>query len=789
MQAQDYFQSYEDYFWEWETTNDGTYLTIPKANTISHSEGMIEILDYLSEESIPPFGSLLLAIIATNAKSDDSFHSLLYHVNRKLEKDKDDLPNPNSTIEFLLKIQKLREYRSGNKRMLLFKTIFSGCHNRVSSFKAKIIIEEYKNKRISMQKKAFNEANFVNDFKVFQLLNRKFPTSESIVRAMNGLPIEEIEEQISENVLEQEYVSDTTKDFVSQLIENDKTFHVGSLIKQLWSGLNIPLHHSMPSSQPLGGISDLTNKGDFDKLLLSEFAQDDDVFMLRIANNEALYIQREVPPEADKLERIIVIDSSLKNWGNAKILNFATALAIAKHPKTDIDCKLFVVGSTFSEVIYSSVDEVIDGLNILNPTLDCSMGFQEFAVSNKLDLNSNELFFITSENSLKSEIMMKTISNYSDALNYIITTNSDGTIQVFKIKNKTKKYIQKMVLPLEDLWIKNKSNNKSKLKNTIVEEPIISNYPILFSIPQNPIAIFYLQDKYYFLATNKSLQESYLDKNNKNYNYSSTYNHSDCYKGSKTLFENISIKSGGNYALGRNSDGEFELVYYYENESKFCYLNINTKVFATINFSINNLKKNNCRIFYIDDKYIFKNLENNELWNIIFENNEFSINRILEKSFEKKIQEYNNIINKYYYYGNNILKSFNKICITEDQTLQFNIHQLDFNRQNFVFLFPNRNSVPKIHAIRDKNKFVFPEGSEVLIDKKGMVTLISSDTSIPTFYIPTSLSFAICLASNTEFAGNNYFYDEDKYLNKISIDEFKKNYINPFIKQIINHGV
>lgn len=786
MQAQNYFQSFEDYFWEWEITNDGTYLAIPKANTISHSEGMIEILDYLSEESIPPFGSLLLAIIATNAKSVHSFDSLLYHVNKNFDADKNHVFNPNSTIEFLLKIQKLEEYKSGNKRMLLFKTIFSGCHNRISSEKAKIILEEYKRNGISMQKAAFFRANFVNDFKVFELLNKKFPTSESIVRAMNGLPIEDIEEQISENVLEQKYVSDAPKDFISQLIDNDKTFHVGSLIKQLWSGLNIPLHHSMPSSQPLGGVSDLTNKGDFDKLLLSEFAQEDDVFMLRIANNEALYIQREVPPEADKLERIIVVDSSLKNWGNAKVLNFATALAIAKHPKTDIDCKLFVIGSTFSEVMYSSVDEVVDGLNILNPSLDCSLGFQEFVVSNKFDLNSNELFFITSEDSLKSEIMMKTMSDFSDFLNYMITTNPDGTIQVYKIKNKTKKYIQKMVLPLDDLWIKN-NNNKSKPKKTSKETPIINNYPILFSLPQNPIAVFYLQDKYYFLSSNKSLQESYLDRNN-NYPLSS-YNHYDCYKGCITLFENISIKSGGNYALGINSEGEFELVYFYEDESKLCYLNINTKAFATINFTVNNLKKNNCRIFFIDEKYILKNVENNEFWNIIFENEELNINRTFDDNFEKKIQEYTSIINKYYYPGNNILKSFNKIFITDDHTLQFNIHHLDFNRQNFVFLFANRNSVPKINAIRDKNKFVFPDGSEVLIDKKGMVTLKSSDTSIPEFYIPTSLSFAICLATNTEFAGNNYFYDEDKSLAKISIDEFKKKYINPFIKQIIDHGV
>lgn len=787
MQAQEYFQSYEDYFWEWEATMHGTYLTIPKSNTISHVDGMLEILDYLSDESIPPFGSLLLAIIATNAKSEDSLDGLLYYVNRSVNTDTNHVPNPNATIEFLLKIQKLREYRSGNKRMLLFKTIFSDCHNRISSATAKSILEQYRKKGISIQKAAFFRANFVNDFKVLELLNTKFPTSESIVRAMNGLPIEELKEEIIEKVVEQEYVSDGPKDLITQLISDDKTFHVGSLIKQLWSGLNIPLHHTMPSRQPLGGVSDLSNKGDFDKLLLSEFAQDDDVFMLRIANNEALYIQREVPPEADKLERIILIDSSLKNWGNAKVLNFATALAIAKHPKTDIYCKLFVLGSTFSEVQYSSVDEVVDGLNILNATLDCSLGFQEFIAANKLDLVSNELFFITSQDSLKLEPMMKTISDYSDFLNYIITTNPDGTIQIDKIKNRAKKYVQKFVLPLEELWLKNRTKSKSSAAPK--EMPLESTYPILFSLPQNPIAVFYLQDKYYFLASNKSLQESYVDKSNIKYNYSSGYIHHECYKGSTTLFENISIKSGGVYALGTNGDGEFELVYYFQNEAKLCYLNINTKAFSSSYFSVNNLKKNNCKLYYISGKFILKNAENKEFWNVAIDNGELSIDRISEDDFEDKIKEYTNVISSYYYPGNNILKSFNKICINRDDTIQFNIHQLDFTRKDYVWLFANRNSIPKIQAVRNKNKFVFPDGSEVHVDKKGMVTLISSDASIPEFYIPTSLSFFICLASKTEFAGNNYFYKEDNALNIISIDEFKNKYFNPFIKQIINHGV
>jgi hypothetical protein len=794
MQAQDYFQSFEDYFWEWESNSDGLYLVVPNAKTIAHSNLVYEILEYLSEESIPPFGSLLLAFIATNSEVGDSFDSILYYVRKKeVLIDGKSIPDISSAIEFLEKLKQLYGYKQGKKRLLLLKTIFSNCHKRISSEKADIILNDYKNSGVSIKKTKFNQASFTNDFKVFELLNKKFPTTSSILDALAGLPTKAIEDHLDEEIVDQNIISDKPKDLIEQLTEDDKTFHVGSLIKRIWSGLNIPLHHNMPSSQPLGGISDLTNKGDFDKLLLSEFAQEDDVFMSRLANNEALYIQREVPPEADQFERIILIDATLKNWGNAKVLNFATALAIAKHPKTDIDCKLFVLGTTFAEVLFSSVDEVAEGLNILNPTLDCSLGLQDFISANKKDSGSQELFFVTSEDSLRMEPIIKTISDYSDILKYIITTNPDGTIQIYKIQNKGRKYIQKIVLPLDELWIKKQSEKKKLVSNSKEKKEVVSyNYPILFSLPENPIATFYLNDKYYFINDNKSLQETYLDWNkNQNYhgNYGGNYINPACFRGCVILFENISIKSGGVYALGKNSVDEFEMIYYYEDVSRLCYLNINTKAFAAVDFGSKD-KQKNCLLYYIDNNYILKNTKTNEFWKISYEYEVLNYQRYLDDKLGSEIQEYVSKLGKLYNLPrSNILKSFNKIGINEDASLQFNIHQLDLSRKDHVYLLTNSNSVSKIKAVRYKNKFVFPEGSEVIVDKKGIVTLISSDKSIPEFYIPTKLGFHIGMASNTEFTGNEYFYDEEKALAKVSLDEFKKKYINPFIKQIMNHGI
>jgi hypothetical protein len=38
------------------------------------------------------------------------------------------------------------------------------------------------------------------------------------------------------------------------------------------------MRHLSPGEQPIGGVSDITNKGDLHRMLLSEYANEDEVF-------------------------------------------------------------------------------------------------------------------------------------------------------------------------------------------------------------------------------------------------------------------------------------------------------------------------------------------------------------------------------------------------------------------------------------------------------------------------------------------------------------------------------
>jgi hypothetical protein len=178
MEFQKYFQSYEDYFWEWDNqifSADSVFesIAIPNGQTIGYEKFVFEILEYLSEDSIPPFGTLLLALIATNPESENAIemiHNLVKSKNIVTAFPQSQSFRIGAGIDFLKLLSHLpNEYKAGEKRMNLFQTIFHECHNRISAEKAKKILEEYKNHRHHLVrasvKDEFNEANFRKDFR------------------------------------------------------------------------------------------------------------------------------------------------------------------------------------------------------------------------------------------------------------------------------------------------------------------------------------------------------------------------------------------------------------------------------------------------------------------------------------------------------------------------------------------------------------------------------------------------------------------------------------------------
>lgn len=846
-----YFKPYKNYFWEWQAANSEApsytnYVSaIPNGQTIAYFDSILNDLEDLVIQGIPPFGSFLLVLIASsNTIQDATFSKFKTDLITEHGQSNKTITNAIIILDYIWDLPE--HYKTGENKTQLFQNLFKNCHNRLSKNKSRLLLDNtrkgHSHYMIHQTREAVTYKTVEEDFRIIALLVRRFKSPQDIINTINNVPVNNelletitIEKRLSPEV-------ETNKNLVDQLIEHKDTYQIGSLIKRIWSGLNIPMHNSLPSNQPLGGVSDITNKGDFSRLLISEFAHDDDTFMSRIANNEALYIERETPPEHNTKERIFLIDASLKNWGIPKLLSFATAIAIATHPKSDFSYRVYSIGDHYKEAFIGSTLQVIESQHFLSGTLHCANGLQSF-LDEHTEINAQEVFLLTEEDSLNNSSLQNVIYTNYNTINYIITTKTDGAINFYKHQNKNRKHFQHIVLPYQEIWESQKP--KPKLQQPIRSNDLQLDHILLEPIDKsNAVVIPYKNEVYiiqnsnlYNLTSkgiNKGLQLVY-ERFPYNYNYRYTIktnekkerllvSFSNRMRQTQTL--NLSTKElkakriynkafDNNPAILYTSENNIILTnktdfWSIANDSKLYKLNGGASYHESLlkhqeaisNFrrqlrvdKINyNILKNvsGITIEYQDSEYFFIELSGFILddSNLLAKNKSSYYYRTFENSipFKAKTTLYLKRIS-----GNplsliKLLKVKLNISLQDAQKLVANAPSIlvsDYSIENAETLKQEIETLEAICYIKT-DYFETTDGSTIHV-KNGQFIFKSSLATIPMFYITAVLNFKIAMATHSEFAGNSYFLPVNNKLTTISLDSFKTKYINPFISHIITH--
>lgn len=793
MDVREYFQSYRDYFWEWQTDNDiqddlhplasHNIIYFPAvASVVGYRVYIIEILKELQLQGWPPFGALLLVLYATQ----DGYKQLRTLVDDlKKHISREEVETSYNEAVFLLKKLEIldRKYKTGRNRVFLIQALFAGNKMSLTFSKSKELCDNYVSRPDIIERSAngleLTNKIFRKDINALAVANQKFPTVESLEKALQG--IIEISE-LDDEVVEEETTVETDKDFVQQLIEEPKTFQVGSLIKRIWSGLRIPMRHLSPGEQPIGGVSDMTNKGDFSRMLLSEFANEDEVFMNRVANNEALYIQREIPPEENIFERIILIDTSLKNWGTPKVLAFASAIAVIKHPKAHSECKVFALGQNTIRISLDKVDEVIENLNHVSPVLEVSQALQKFFNEEHTEKNL-EVFFITHQENLNNQKLQKVIHENRDRLKFLVTTSSDGELNFYKHHKGTRKHVQKMMLPLKELWANPPKQKTKTVYGNQMKTDVPKNYPLLFPTPKDRICTFLYEGDFYILSNKKQLLKTYLSDNYYNKNI---YQNISTQKGCEVIAENISVKPRGQFALAKNKMGNYILAQFQPDKKILSKLNLYTKEYSELNLTGQNIPLHFNLIYFNKNFYLY-NVDAPKIFVIVLEGHlsieEVENDKEILKNGIKSETELNKLKNR----GAKILNNFTKIGINDVDELIISNFTLEMLNENVYSLVKSPQHIEML-AIQDKNKFTFDDGSEIITDSRGMLTFISSNKNIPTFYIPSTHFGYLAIATDKEFGGSEYYLPKESKLKIREMDEMYNDYMEVFIKHILQYG-
>lgn len=747
MTATDYFQSYQDYFWKWEDEDGETVVAIPHDLTIAYAKLIEEVIEKIHIQGLPPFGSLLLITIATNPGGTHSLDVVYKIVSHALQTTDD--VTLSKAIAFLKLVAEVPEqYKKGDLRVMLIQALFEQCHSILSISDSKKIVEEYRKTgaapAATYKRMEFRKEIFDTEFRTISILGNKYHSVDDIIERIARIP------DPSQYTIEFEDSTLTEApapvDLIDELIHDPKTFPVGSLIPRLWGGLNIPVHNTLPSQQPLGGISDLTNKGDYDKLLVSEFANDDLVFLSRLANNEALYIHREVPPSDERLERIILIDVSIKNWGNPKVIAFALMLAIAKHPKTDIACAVYVLGSErYYPVSIDTIHGIIEALQITEGSLHAAQSLDLFLSEHDKDKNK-EILLITEVSTQKHPAVLKVMNEHVQRIRYLFLTDANGHVDVFKRQQNSRRHIQHLLLNLEELWKKRPTGIRQEkaLKESVIHYPLlirdVSEPKKLLQAPTGEI-IKISKDGMVWLLTDPESKEA---------------------KGWELIYRHLPFKTEIS-EIGMNAAGDFILLLFHINLSEIVLINLTTGYNHKITFP---QWSSSLQPEFTFDAGLFWFASTKNYWSIspegiIKEHAVFSTTRNKISSVQLGVN-----ISRHLQIGGGVLKKVKNVYINTGGNLVVNSHLLSLSgsgaHQTLKFHHSGNKTVHKSAKLVEENRFQFENGSTVEVDRVGMLLLRHPDETIPCIYIPTSLGTILGVATHEEFAGYEYYYNTQR---------------------------
>lgn len=567
-------------------------------------------------------------------------------------------------------------------------------------------------------------------------------------------------------------------DLLEQLAQDQQTAGLAKLTQRLISALKIPMHTGARNDQSFGGVSDLTNRGNFDQLLLSELAHDDLSLMIRLANNEALYLRREELPTKHNRQRFILIDTSIKMWGTPRIYAIATALAAISNSKT-INHTFALQGSHYGELSLSSATGIKTALNQLSPALDSADALTAFTKVYPLN-RQQEYFLITDEQLFYTPSFQYAFAHLRNANGFLATVSRTGQLQLFQYTGAGRRLLHSILLDLPEL-----------LRATVVytkkpTSPNSTGLPAFFSVTPAPLYFpshkispdrQHLFEAFGVVAITEERRVLYWP---------------DRYNGAREVTPCI-IK--GNYYFGHDGVSIIYILACSQEDNQLVLYKIDTATLITKEIECSHPFK-----IYHAFPIIFKNnlflIDNGET---LFSLDPSTANNhpVLEvcapfpASGYRKLQLDTHKLKSHINNGYSTLNNVRKVYLRH-QTLKIGNRDLSIINGEMFFSESELTGDGKFISARGPeiinlpnvnyklSKFEFPNGSKVFIDSRGMVHLRPADkkeheiTIVMVLGKPTA-----CWASDGSVCGSAYFTGNNP--NIMPVREFYNRYIQSFI--------
>lgn len=390
-----------DYLWRW--AGDGSAVEWEDGSTVCLWMELHALLHYLAPQGLPPLGSILMVLMACRQSAAGAHASAREFATRATGGDEASA----SSMSLLRRLSAVLEtvsqlpedLRSGlPAKAHLLTNLFEGIANRISAEESAKILDQadtWSLPQLLPHPPALNGlARLLRDLKAIAGVHQRQDLRSLEARLRTGLEFVEI--RPAELPEPPRSPGGSALPLLRQL-ENHHDSGLSALAaaaRRMVAMFSLPRPAGFPQELPVGGISDITNRGPLDRLLPSELAADDDVLMARLANGEALYYRRDSPPDEPATERVILMDSGIQTWGLPRVFLLAAALGLQEGAKGESVSVHRRNGPVFQPLSLGKITDVRACLEFLSPDPAAAAALSDFPLDTTSG-SSMEVFFLT----------------------------------------------------------------------------------------------------------------------------------------------------------------------------------------------------------------------------------------------------------------------------------------------------------------------------------------------------------------------------------------------------------
>lgn len=437
--AKKYFSPAEPTFWHWD--DDAEAVLNADGQVIAFRMELAETLERIGGDGLPPMGALLLALLATKKSWRHDLRTRMFHgVIQEHEGHGRYLPNG-----LLVAVEnKLADFHgvvvAFSDRELVstaLEIVFEGCITEVPADGAGEAIETLR-AGPSPDMLAGERSRDAFDRMLLDLrtldagLGR---ATHDAIRRRRRTGIDQEVEPLEAPELPLP-AHESALALIDELERHDQHAPLGKLARQLLPAVRPPRGLGHPRDLPLGGLNDITNRGQLDRLLISELAQDDLTLAVRIANNEALYLRREESHVRPLRQRHVLVDVGLHQWGVPRLISAAAALALCAAGDNRVELSCWCATHDDAQPISPFTSEGFEDLLArLEVNLSPAAAVDRLA-DDVADQAAAELVVVLSRSTVRDADLHRALRRFAPNPVYLVAIDRSGRVEVLACTDK-----------------------------------------------------------------------------------------------------------------------------------------------------------------------------------------------------------------------------------------------------------------------------------------------------------------------------------------------------------------